>query len=112
MATMRFPPLPRAALFFPLGFFQSLFSCVERLFKSLKVKHFVLPAASEAESIWTKKLGFSKITPAQLREYAKGARPMSFQGTSMLHKPLVGQQEMASVSDHAASKLPSPPLIS
>ncbi|PKA46630.1 chromodomain-helicase-DNA-binding protein 4 [Apostasia shenzhenica] len=46
-----------------LGYFQCLFSCIERLFKSLEVKHFVLPAADEAESLWIKKFGFTKITP-------------------------------------------------
>lgn len=48
--------------FFCQGYFQSLFSCIERLLVTLKVKHFVLPAADEAESIWTKKFGFMKIT--------------------------------------------------
>lgn len=71
-----------------LGYFQSLFSCIEKLLGSLKVKHFVLPSADEAKSIWTKKFGFSKITPDQFREYAKGAHPMVFQGTSLLYKPV------------------------
>ncbi|KAG1361365.1 putative increased DNA methylation 1 [Cocos nucifera] len=44
------------------GYFQSLFSCIERLLVTLKVQHFVLPAADEAESIWTQKFGFTKIT--------------------------------------------------
>ncbi|KAL9296814.1 hypothetical protein ACSQ67_022710 [Phaseolus vulgaris] len=35
------------------GYFQSLFSCIEGLLGSLKVKRFVLPSAAEAESIWT-----------------------------------------------------------
>ncbi|KAJ6806030.1 uncharacterized protein M6B38_177175 [Iris pallida] len=68
------------------GYFQSLFSCIERLLEALKVKHFVLPAAEEAESIWTKKFGFSKISLDQLYDYTKGARPIIFQGTSLLHK--------------------------
>ncbi|XP_072967202.1 uncharacterized protein [Typha angustifolia] len=70
------------------GYFQSLFSCIERLLVSLKVKHFVLPAADEAESIWTKKFGFTKITSDQLEEYLNGARTTIFQGTSTLHKPV------------------------
>ncbi|XP_020588807.1 uncharacterized protein LOC110030435 [Phalaenopsis equestris] len=86
-----------------LGFFQFLFSCIKRLLNSLNVKHFVLPAAEEAESIWTEKFGFSKVTPAQLREYVKGARPMSFHGTSMLHR----QQELALVPDEGAIEQPS-----
>jgi hypothetical protein len=44
------------------GYFQALFSCIERLLVSLKVKHFVLPAADEAVSIWTQRFGFAKIT--------------------------------------------------
>ena len=43
------------------GYFQSLFSCIEGLLGSLKVKRFVLPAASEAESIWINKFGFTKL---------------------------------------------------
>ncbi|KAL6848258.1 hypothetical protein ACP4OV_022386 [Aristida adscensionis] len=35
-----------------LGYFQALFSCIERMLSSLKVKHFMLPAAHEAEEIW------------------------------------------------------------
>ncbi|KAG0474619.1 hypothetical protein HPP92_014305 [Vanilla planifolia] len=76
-----------------LGYFQSLFSCIEKLFKSLNVKHFVLPAAKEALSIWTKKFGFAELTSSQLRDYAKGVRPMIFQGTSMLHRPVSGHEQ-------------------
>ncbi|KAK1260522.1 Zinc finger CCCH domain-containing protein 19 [Acorus gramineus] len=47
------------------GYFQALFSCIERLLGFLGVKHFVLPAADEAESIWTNKFGFTKITQNQ-----------------------------------------------
>jgi len=43
------------------GYFQSLFSCIEGLLGSLKVKRFVLPSAAEAESIWTGKFGFTKL---------------------------------------------------
>lgn len=44
------------------GYFQALFGCIEMLLHSLHVKNLVLPAAEEAESIWTKKLGFRKMT--------------------------------------------------
>ncbi|WOL17342.1 hypothetical protein Cni_G26133 [Canna indica] len=70
------------------GYFQSLFVCIERFLASLGVKHLVLPAAEEAESIWTNKFGFVKISSEQLEEYLKGAHPTVFQGTSMLHKPV------------------------
>nr|XP_018676991.1 PREDICTED: uncharacterized protein LOC103973506 isoform X2 [Musa acuminata subsp. malaccensis] len=70
------------------GYFQSLFSCIERLLGSLNVKHFLLPAADEAESIWTKKFGFTKITLDQLHKFLNGARTTVFEGTSMLHKSI------------------------
>lgn len=44
------------------GYFQALFSCIERLLCSLNVENLVLPAAEDAESIWTKKLGFQKMS--------------------------------------------------
>ncbi|XP_020581089.1 uncharacterized protein LOC110025141 [Phalaenopsis equestris] len=91
--------------FFLQGYFQSLFSCIESLLKSLEVKHFVLPAADDAESMWTKKFGFAKLTPAQLREYAKGARPIIFQGTSILHKLLISHQELPLSADSGPIKM-------
>ncbi|RVW47942.1 Increased DNA methylation 1 [Vitis vinifera] len=69
------------------GYFQILFSCIEKLLAFLNVRSFVLPAAEEAECIWTKKFGFKKITPDQLSEYRKSFYQMiSFQGTCMLEK--------------------------
>ncbi|BBH07730.1 Acyl-CoA N-acyltransferase with RING/FYVE/PHD-type zinc finger domain, partial [Prunus dulcis] len=47
------------------GYFQLLFSCIEKLLAFLSVKSLVLPAAEEAESIWTEKFGFTKIMPDQ-----------------------------------------------
>ncbi|CAL5437518.1 unnamed protein product [Camellia sinensis] len=44
------------------GCFQALFSCIESLLYSLNVENLVLPVAEEAESIWTKKLGFRKMS--------------------------------------------------
>ncbi|TVU07494.1 hypothetical protein EJB05_40850 [Eragrostis curvula] len=75
-----------------LGYFQALFASIERLLAYLKVKHFVLPAAEEAESIWTQRFGFTKISQDELREYLKGGRTTVFQGTSTLHK-LVPERE-------------------
>ncbi|XBI05639.1 hypothetical protein VPH35_133785 [Triticum aestivum] len=71
-----------------LGYFQALFACIERVLSSLKVKHFVLPAAEEAVLIWTQRFGFGKITQDKLLEYLKGGRPTVFHGTSTLHKPI------------------------
>ncbi|KAJ6810049.1 uncharacterized protein M6B38_157510 [Iris pallida] len=72
-----------------LGYFRALFSCIETLLISLEVKHLVLPAAEEAESIWTTKFGFTKITSDQLKGYSQGARAMVFEGTSVLYKQLL-----------------------
>ncbi|CAK9182832.1 unnamed protein product [Ilex paraguariensis] len=68
------------------GYFQSLFFCIENLLESLNVKSLVLPAADEAECIWTKKFGFEKLTEDQLKQYRRDHQIMVFQGTSMLHK--------------------------
>ncbi|RLM55000.1 hypothetical protein C2845_PM10G00950 [Panicum miliaceum] len=78
-----------------LGYFQALFSCIERVLISLKVKHFVLPAAHEAEGIWMNKFGFSRIPPEELEAHLNGAHLTIFQGTSYLYKavPLPSSQE-------------------
>ncbi|XP_022934643.1 uncharacterized protein LOC111441779 isoform X1 [Cucurbita moschata] len=69
------------------GYFQTLFSCIERLLAFLKVKCLVLPAAEEAESIWTEKFGFKRIKPDQLSSYRRTCCQMlTFKGTSMLRK--------------------------
>ncbi|XVE61612.1 hypothetical protein DITRI_Ditri06bG0054300 [Diplodiscus trichospermus] len=69
------------------GYFQLLFSCIEKLLAFLNVKNLVLPAAEEAESIWTDKFGFKKLRPDQLSEYRKSCCQMViFKGTSMLQK--------------------------
>nr|GMD71293.1 putative PHD zinc finger protein [Ipomoea batatas] len=68
------------------GYFQSLFYSIENLLKSLGVKYLVLPAAEEAESIWTKKFGFQHITPEELKHYKDNYQLMIFQGTAMLQK--------------------------
>ncbi|KAK4849951.1 hypothetical protein QYF36_002381 [Acer negundo] len=44
------------------GYFQPLFSCIEKLLSFVHVKNLVLPLTSEAESIWTNKFGFNKMT--------------------------------------------------
>lgn len=41
---------------------------MENLLSSLNVENLVLPAAEEAESIWTKKFGFTKMTEQQVSE--------------------------------------------
>ncbi|KAK7404805.1 hypothetical protein VNO78_05769 [Psophocarpus tetragonolobus] len=71
------------------GYFQSLFCCIEGLLRSLKVKHFVLPAADEAVSIWTNKFGFTKLNQDEINNYRRYYYMMIFQGTSLLHKPIL-----------------------
>ncbi|KAH9734585.1 PHD-type domain-containing protein [Citrus sinensis] len=69
------------------GYFQLLFSCIEKLLSFLRVKSIVLPAAEEAESIWTDKFGFKKIDPELLSIYRKRCSQLvTFKGTSMLQK--------------------------
>nr|KYP42930.1 hypothetical protein KK1_035637 [Cajanus cajan] len=69
------------------GYFQTLFSCIERLLAFMNVKNLVLPAAEGAESIWTEKFGFSKMKPDQISNYRMNCHQiMAFKGTIMLHK--------------------------
>ncbi|XP_030926311.1 uncharacterized protein LOC115953027 isoform X1 [Quercus lobata] len=69
------------------GYFQMLFSCIERLLAFLNVKSLVLPAAEEAESIWTDKFGFERMKTEQLTKYRRSCCQMvTFKGTSMLQK--------------------------
>ncbi|KAL5809337.1 hypothetical protein ACOSQ3_030028 [Xanthoceras sorbifolium] len=68
------------------GCFQALFSCIERLLCSLKVENLVLPAAEKAESIWTKKFGFKRMSKDQLLKYQREYQLAIFQGTLMLEK--------------------------
>ncbi|XP_047317116.1 uncharacterized protein LOC124920631 [Impatiens glandulifera] len=72
-----------------LGYFQSLFSCIEDLLVSLNVKDFVLPSAEEAKSIWTNKFGFAEMDENELKQYRKHYQMMVFQGTTMLHKSIM-----------------------
>ncbi|KAK7393299.1 hypothetical protein VNO78_21851 [Psophocarpus tetragonolobus] len=68
------------------GYFQVLFSCIERLLSSLNVEKLVLPAAGDAKSIWTKKLGFRKMSEDQLSKYLREVQLTLFNKTSMLEK--------------------------
>ncbi|KAJ8754160.1 hypothetical protein K2173_002059 [Erythroxylum novogranatense] len=68
------------------GYFQALFSSIERLLCFLNVENLVLPAAEEAESIWTNKFGFRKMSEGQLLRYTRDFQLTIFKGTSMLEK--------------------------
>lgn len=48
------------------GYFQTLFSCIERLLGFLNVENLVLPAAEEAESLWINKFGFTNMSEEQV----------------------------------------------
>ncbi|KAL5081837.1 hypothetical protein RYX36_010258 [Vicia faba] len=72
------------------GYFQCLFSCIERLLGHLSVKTLVLPAADEAKSIWTNKFGFTKLEHDEINNYKRFYHMMIFQGTSVLQKPVPG----------------------
>lgn len=75
------------------GYFQALFSCIERLLVYMDVKNLVLPAAEEAESIWTKKLGFRKMSEERLLKYMREVQLTIFKGTAMLEKAVQGSME-------------------
>ncbi|CDP06643.1 unnamed protein product [Coffea canephora] len=68
------------------GYFLALFSCIERLLFSMDVKTLVLPAAEEAQSIWTKRLGFRKMSNVRVSRYTRELQFTVFKGTTMLEK--------------------------
>lgn len=68
------------------GYFAALFACIGRLLASLKVKHLVLPATKESQTMWTQKFGFTKISLDQLYKLAQGIKIVNFEGTTLLHR--------------------------
>ncbi|XP_024985515.1 increased DNA methylation 1-like isoform X2 [Cynara cardunculus var. scolymus] len=69
------------------GFFQLFFTCFERMLSYLNIKKIVIPAAEDAKSLWTNRLGFIKVIPKELSEYRQTLTSMvAFRGTSMLEK--------------------------
>nr|VDD15198.1 unnamed protein product [Brassica oleracea] len=75
------------------GYFQLLFSCVEKLLSFLNVESIMVPAAEEAEPLWMNKFGFRKLAPEQLSKYVKVSYQMvRFKGASMLQKPVHSHQ--------------------
>ncbi|WCJ28267.1 Acyl-CoA N-acyltransferase with RING/FYVE/PHD-type zinc finger domain [Euphorbia peplus] len=68
------------------GYFQALFSCIERLLFNLNVVNLVLPAAEEAESIWTRRFGFTRMSEGEISKCAREVQLTIFKGTSMLQK--------------------------
>ncbi|KAK4432495.1 Chromodomain-helicase-DNA-binding protein 4 [Sesamum alatum] len=71
------------------GYFQILFSCIEKLLAFFAVKTLVLPAADSAKPMWTNKFGFEEVPEVQLENYRHTCWQMiTFNGTSMLQKPV------------------------
>ncbi|KAL9688704.1 hypothetical protein QQ045_033128 [Rhodiola kirilowii] len=69
------------------GYFQVLFSCIEKVLASLKIPKIVLPSAEESKSIWTDKFGFTEIGQKEFKKLKKKHwQVMSFQGTTMLER--------------------------
>ncbi|XP_071719759.1 uncharacterized protein [Rutidosis leptorrhynchoides] len=83
------------------GYFNLLFTCIENLLTSMKVKKIVLPAAEEAKSIWTNKFGFETIAPPELAELKQTCSGMmTFKGTFMLQKDIPqAQNEVTNAGD-------------
>lgn len=73
------------------GFFQILMLNIEHLLGMLQVEHLVLPATDEAEGIWTRKFGFSKLEEEQVQQFESEVQIMMFQGSSMLLKSIPHQ---------------------
>lgn len=60
----------KALCFYLQGYFQALFSCIEEeLLRKMNVEKIVLPAAEEAELMWTRKFGFRKITEEEVSAF-------------------------------------------
>lgn len=75
------------------GYFQALFSCIEGLLCSLNVEKLVLPAAEEAESIWTKRFCFRKMSDEHFKKHMGDHQLTIFKGTSMLEKEVLAKRD-------------------
>ncbi|XP_038979451.1 uncharacterized protein LOC120109901 [Phoenix dactylifera] len=78
-----------------MGYFRSLFWCILRMLSNLGVKHFVLPAAKDAESYWRNVFGFEKLSREKQLKCAKDLYLTVFEGTSLLYKPIPAPQAFA-----------------
>eukprot|EP00250_Pteridium_aquilinum_P034524 c7702_g1_i1 orf=637-4326(-) len=85
------PLVATSATYRGQGFFQMLILNIEQLLGMLQVQHLVLPATGEAEGIWTRKLGFSKLEDEQVQQFESEVQIMMFQGSSMLLKSIPQQ---------------------
>ncbi|CAM8958152.1 unnamed protein product [Rhodiola kirilowii] len=79
------------------GYFQVLFSCIEKLLACLKVEKMVLPSAETSISIWTKKFGFKEIEEQEFeRLKKKHYHLITFEETTMLERGVPGLKELDS----------------
>ncbi|KAL5056157.1 hypothetical protein RYX36_036839 [Vicia faba] len=70
------------------GYFQALLACIEGMLGELKVRRLFLPAAHEAESLWTGKFGFMALDEDEMNFITRLYRLMMFNGAALLQKPV------------------------
>ncbi|GAB2234785.1 hypothetical protein Drorol1_Dr00004050 [Drosera rotundifolia] len=68
------------------GYFQALYACIESLLRDLEVNNLLLPATTEARSLWTDRFGFSEIQQEKFDDIRKSYNVMAFDGTTLLLK--------------------------
>ncbi|XP_076938892.1 increased DNA methylation 1-like [Bidens hawaiensis] len=69
------------------GYFQVFMACFETLLSLLRVKKIVIPAATDAKSMWIKSFGFTEIPPKTLEDYKETYTSMvAFQETTLLQR--------------------------
>ncbi|XP_051152448.1 uncharacterized protein LOC127266298 [Andrographis paniculata] len=71
------------------GYFQALFSSIEKILTDLNVKRLVLPSTDNSKSIWINKFGFEEIPEKQVAEYKITCWQLTtFKGSRMLQKAI------------------------
>ncbi|KAL9247563.1 hypothetical protein vseg_020981 [Gypsophila vaccaria] len=78
------------------GYFQCLYSCLERSLKDLGVKNLLIPSAEETKSLWINRFGFNMIPREELNKLTGVYPLMNFDGTSMLCKLITNSSTRAS----------------
>ncbi|KAL8245204.1 hypothetical protein R6Q59_011462 [Mikania micrantha] len=69
------------------GYLHVFFICFERLLSFLRIKKLVIPADDDAQAMWIKKFGFTKVTSKTLTKYRQMHTSMVvFQGTTLLQR--------------------------
>ncbi|XP_051148274.1 increased DNA methylation 1-like [Andrographis paniculata] len=71
------------------GYCSVLFSCIEHLLSKLNVERILLPAISDAKSMWMDRYGFEVVTPEQLEKYLNNHQKLlMLENTTVLHKSI------------------------